>query len=141
MGLSIVRATALAATTLALSGAAFAGVASAAPAQGPASAAAAHCSVSGLGGAYICEYGEAWHTFPNGTRQVFVVGTDFAVWTRFNNTAGTWSSWQSLGGTVRSGVWVDGSGTWNPTISVVGMDGERWFRHRLSSGSWTAWQS
>ncbi|MFJ3876162.1 hypothetical protein ACIPW5_01730 [Streptomyces sp. NPDC090077] len=142
MALSIVRATALAASTLALAGAALSGVASAAPAPAPNPAAAAgYCHVAGLGGDYICEYGEAWQTFPNGTRQVFIVGTDFAVWTRWNNTGGGWSDWQSLGGTVRSGVRIEGNNTWTPTISVVGMDGERWYRHRLNSGSWTGWQS
>ncbi|MDK9500904.1 hypothetical protein QEZ40_006931 [Streptomyces katrae] len=141
MGLSIVRASALAASTLALAGVALTGVASAAPAPAQNPAAAGFCHVSGLGGDYICEYGEAWQTFPNGTRQVFIVGTDFAVWTRYSNTSGGWSGWESMGGTVRSGVRIEGNNTWNPTISVVGMDGERWSRHRLNSGSWTGWQS
>ncbi|MGE7390700.1 hypothetical protein ACQKM2_35005 [Streptomyces sp. NPDC004126] len=143
MGLSIVRASALAASTLALAGVALTGAASAAPAPAPGQnqAAAGYCHVSGLGGDYICEYGEAWQTFPNGTRQVFIVGTDFAVWTRYSNTGGGWSGWESMGGTVRSGVRIEGNNSWNPTISVVGMDGERWFRHRLNSGSWTGWQS
>ncbi|MFF5705059.1 hypothetical protein ACFY7H_21510 [Streptomyces sp. NPDC012794] len=142
MALSIVRASALTASTLALAGVALTGVASAAPAQDRApSAAAAYCHVPGLGGDYICEYGEAWQTFPNGQRQVFIVGSDFAVWTRYNYTNGDWSSWQSLSGKARSGVRIEGNNTWTPTISVVGMDGDRWYRHRLTSGTWTGWQS
>ncbi|MEU9038453.1 hypothetical protein AB0D45_26640 [Streptomyces sp. NPDC048352] len=142
MALSIVRASALAASTLALVGVALTGAAAAAPAQGQAPAAAAgYCHVSGLGGDYICEYGEAWLTYPNGQRQVFIVGTDFAVWTRYSFAGGGWSEWVSMGGSVRSGVRVEGGNSWTPTISVVGMDGERWYRHRLSSGSWTGWQS
>ncbi|MFF4262482.1 hypothetical protein ACFY7Y_16730 [Streptomyces virginiae] len=141
MTLAILRRSALAVTTLALSGAALAGV-TAAPAQAAAPAAAAgFCHVSGLGGDYICEYGEAWMTYPAGNRQVFIVGTDFAVWTRWQFAGGSWSEWTSMGGTVRSGVRIDGNNTWNPTISIVGMDGERWSRHRLTSGSWTPWQN
>ncbi|WP_327733298.1 hypothetical protein OG749_04905 [Streptomyces nojiriensis] len=141
MTLAILRRSALAVTTLALSGAALAGV-TAAPAQAATPAAAAgFCHVSGLGGDYICEYGEAWMTYPAGNRQVFIVGTDFAVWTRWQYAGGSWSEWTSMGGTVRSGVRIDGNNTWNPTISIVGMDGERWSRHRLSSGSWTPWQN
>ncbi|MER6253340.1 hypothetical protein ACGFNX_27370 [Streptomyces sp. NPDC048723] len=141
MTLAILRRSALAVTTLALSGAALAGV-TAAPAQAAAPAAAAgFCHVSGLGGDYICEYGEAWMTYPAGNRQVFIVGTDFAVWTRWQYAGGSWSEWTSMGGTVRSGVRIEGNNTWNPTISIVGMDGERWSRHRLNSGSWTPWQN
>ncbi|MFD5412108.1 hypothetical protein ACFV4Q_13615 [Streptomyces nojiriensis] len=141
MTLAFLRRSALAVTTLALSGAALAGV-TAAPAQAATPAAAAgFCHVSGLGGDYICEYGEAWLTYPAGNRQVFIVGTDFAVWTRWQYAGGSWSEWTSMGGTVRSGVRIDGNNTWNPTISIVGMDGERWSRHRLSSGSWTPWQN
>ncbi|AZM92504.1 hypothetical protein [Streptomyces sp. W1SF4] len=109
------------------------------PARNP--AAAGSCHVSGLGGDYVCEYGEAWQTFPDGTRQVFIVGTDFAVWTRYGNTSGGWSGWESMGGEVRGGVRIEGNHTWNPTISAVGRDGDLWFRHRLNSGSWTGRQS
>ncbi|MFB7268070.1 hypothetical protein ACFCXH_38925, partial [Streptomyces nojiriensis] len=113
MTLAILRRSALAVTTLALSGAALAGVA-AAPAQAAAPAAAAgFCHVSGLGGDYICEYGEAWMTYPAGNRQVFIVGTDFAVWTRWQYAGGSWSDWTSMGGTVRSGVRIEGNNTWN----------------------------
>ncbi|NXY93265.1 hypothetical protein HYE82_02330 [Streptomyces sp. BR123] len=137
MTLAILRRPALAATALALAGAALtSGTASAAPAP----TASGYCHVSGLGGDYICEYGESWQTYPNGQRQVFIVGTDFAVWTRYSHADGNWSGWQSMGGRAASGVRVEGNNTWNPTISHVGTDGDRWYRHRLISGSWTNWQ-
>ncbi|MFH9422860.1 hypothetical protein [Streptomyces sp. NPDC017529] len=136
MSFSILRKPALAATTVLLAGAALAGVAS--PAQAAAPAASGYCHVSGLGGDYICEYGEAWATFPDGSKQVFIIGSDFAVWTRWGS-GNSWSNWQSLGGGARSGVRVDGNGTWTPTIGVVGNDGDRWYRHRLASGTWTGW--
>ncbi|MEU4208935.1 hypothetical protein AB0F13_02830 [Streptomyces sp. NPDC026206] len=141
MTFALLRRPALAATTLALAGATLAGVASAPAQAAPAKAAANYCHVSGLGGDYICEYGEAWITYPAGNRQVFIIGTDFAVWTRWQYAGGSWSEWTSFGGKLRSGVRVDGNNTWAPTISAVGDDGERYYRHRLSSGSWTGWQS
>ncbi|WP_030670227.1 hypothetical protein [Streptomyces rimosus] len=141
MSASFFRKPALAVSTLALAGATLAGLATAAPAQAatPSQATAAACQVPGHGGSYICEYGIAWQTFPNGGKQVFVVGTDFSVWTRYGFEGGDWSNWESMGGVARSGVRIDGNGTWNPTISVVGSDGVRWYRHRLDTGSWTGW--
>ncbi|MCX4539482.1 hypothetical protein [Streptomyces sp. NBC_01565] len=142
MTLAILRRSALAATTLLLAGTTLAGVAAAAPAQAAApSAAAKYCHVSGLGGDYICEYGESWMTYPAGNRQVFIIGSDFAVWTRWQYAGGSWSEWMSMGGKAGSGVRVEGNNSWNPTISIVGSDGDRWYRHRLDSGSWTGWQS
>ncbi|MFC5144810.1 hypothetical protein [Streptomyces aureoversilis] len=141
MTIALLRRSALAATTLVLAGATFSGVASAAPAQAATpKPAVSHCHVSGLGGDYICEYGEAWLTYPAGNRQVFVIGTDFAVWTRWQYAGGSWSEWTSFGGKLRSAVRVEGNNTWTPTISAVGDDGNRWYRHRLNSGSWTGWQ-
>ncbi|MFH8343482.1 hypothetical protein [Streptomyces sp. NPDC018045] len=136
MALSFLRKPALAATTVLLAGAALAGVA--APAHAAPSSASGYCHVSGLGGDYICEYGEAWLTYPDGGKQVFIVGSDFGVWTRWGS-GGSWYDWTSLGGVARSGVRVDGNGTWTPTISVIGNDGDRWYRHRLASGTWTNW--
>jgi hypothetical protein len=138
MAFSIFRKSTLAAATFALAGATLAGLAAAAPAQ--AASAPAPCQVSGLGGTYICEYGESWQTYPNGQRQVFVVGTDRAVWTRYNSAEGNWSGWQSMGGQVSSQVWIEGNKTWSPMISVKGMDGNYWSRQRMSNGGWTSWQ-
>ncbi|MFD7026592.1 hypothetical protein ACFWAR_00975 [Streptomyces sp. NPDC059917] len=139
MAFSIFRKPALAATTLALAGAALTGLVTAGPAQASTSPQA--CQVSGgLGGSYICEYGESWQTYPNGQRQVFVVGTNREVWTRYNAPEGGWSNWQSMGGKARSKVEISGNKTWNPTVAVTGMDGNYWYRQRMNNGGWTGWQ-
>jgi hypothetical protein len=97
------------------------------------------CTHRQLGGRFICEYGEIWHRFPNGTWQYFVIGTDYSIWTKWSRTNGTVSSWTSMGGKVRSGVYIFYDGTWTPTIAVIGTDGNWFYRDRGTSGTWTAW--
>ncbi|MCC3776146.1 hypothetical protein [Streptomyces sp. UNOB3_S3] len=133
MALDFLRRRVLGAGAVALAASAFAGVVAATPAQ------AATCSVQGHGGSYICEYGKKTIKFPNGQQQIFVIGTDYAVWTTYDYENGDWSAWESMGGTLRSGITVKGEGTWNPTISATGTDGNQWSRHRLDSGIWTPW--
>jgi hypothetical protein len=100
-----------------------------------------------LGGTFYCDpvggdTGETWYAFPNGALQLFVIGTDNAVWTRWSNAAVTsWSGWTSMGGSATSYVYYHGSG-YTPTIDVVGSDNKTWYhRTRSSSGSWTGWQA
>ncbi|MFI8198464.1 hypothetical protein ACIF6K_18340 [Streptomyces sp. NPDC085942] len=70
---------------------AIAGVAvSVTPAQ------AADICTAGGKGKYICKYGVTKHDLPNGEDEQFLVGTDYAVWTRWT-TNGSWSSWTSMG--------------------------------------------
>ncbi|GHC59367.1 hypothetical protein [Streptomyces cinnamoneus] len=133
MALAFLRRRALTAGAVALAASGFVGVVATAPAQ------ASTCSVQGHGGAYICEYGKTTVTFPNGQQQIFVIGTDYAVWTTYNYENGDWSSWESMSGSARSGVSVTGDRTWEPTITVTGTDGNKWSRHRLDSGAWTSW--
>ncbi|MEU3313545.1 hypothetical protein ACGFY6_04485 [Streptomyces sp. NPDC048387] len=71
--------------------AALAGTAMAvAPAQ-----AADSCNAGG-GGKYICDYGVKTHALPGGEREQFLVGLDYAVWTRWTDHK-QWSGWVSLG--------------------------------------------
>ncbi|GGV74898.1 hypothetical protein GCM10015535_04430 [Streptomyces gelaticus] len=112
--------------------AAVAGVAvAAAPAR------ASVCEVGG--GSIICEYGVSVYTFANGTRQEFAIGTDRAVWTRWNDTAGKWTAWSSLGGVATSRVTVEPLPHDTFSIVVTGTDGRRWERVRYSypSGAWS----
>ncbi|MFF8593012.1 hypothetical protein ACF061_16560 [Streptomyces sp. NPDC015220] len=117
--------------------AAVAGLAVAtAPAQ------ANECGAEG-GGRYICEYGVSEHQLPEkGRKEQFVVGTDYAVWTRVGKD-GTWGRWVSLGGVARSKVIIE-SGYQNDDfitrVNVFGTDGSLWFRFRPEIGeSWTPW--
>jgi hypothetical protein len=145
------RARTLAAALLTVGLALGGGIASAGTAH---AASGATCHDALLGGTFFCtssgDYtsGEAWWTFPNGTKQLFVIGTDNAVWTRWNNTSGNWSAWTSMGGIAirfppqfySQGIFlVTGSGTYTPDLTVVGTDGGVWHRERGGDGVWGAW--
>jgi hypothetical protein len=116
-----------------------------------ASAAPAWCHDPQLGGTFICDNnygygsGEEWQVFPDGSSEVFVVGQDFAVWTRWNVGAnpGYWYPWTSLGGRslwyASPGLAKSGEYTWHPTLIVEGTDYRRWYRVRHDGGGWSAW--
>ncbi|MCX4549925.1 hypothetical protein OG204_17075 [Streptomyces sp. NBC_01387] len=120
-----------------LTAAVLAGLAvTAAPAQ-----AVSHCKDSGA--VYICEYGVTVQKLPDGTKQEFLVGTDSAVWTRWNNTSGKWTGWQSMGGVVSGRIvvidrWSNGD-PWKFALSVPTPDGGRWVNARNHEGVWTGW--
>ena len=135
--------------------ASFSGAAPAAAASGPESTArtvnatdaakAAWCTYPGLGGQFYCGSDIAYQ-FPNGIRQVFVVGTNASVYTRWElSVGGSWAPWYSLGGKVAvhngvaDGVDLSGSG-YTPTIWVGGtVPGDDCYRTRQSNGNWTGW--
>ncbi|MFD0403218.1 hypothetical protein ACFVHI_34670 [Kitasatospora sp. NPDC127121] len=100
------------------------------------------------GGDFYCasddpNHGEAWLHLPQGQDEVFVIGTDGAVWTRWNGMNGTWlSDWKSMGGHFQ--VTTPAVRTWaNPdsyTISAIGTDGRQWVNSRNNlSGNWSGW--
>lgn len=94
------------------------------------------------GGRRYCNYNIGWNRFSNGTEQVYVIGTDYSVWTRWITAGGTLSGWVSLGGEVKPGDFrsVTMTGTGNvPTVNVIGTDSRWWCRTRATSGSWSAW--
>lgn len=97
-----------------------------------------------LGGVFYCggpysPNGESWYVFPNGALQVFVIGTDHAVWTRYSNPRHThWSPWTSMGGSCWSAVYIHWN-RYNPTIYVHGPHGGWWHRTRVNNGAWTPW--
>ncbi|GAA2899952.1 hypothetical protein Acy02nite_48680 [Actinoplanes cyaneus] len=134
----------LVATTVAASAMALAAVvlttgpATAAPA---AAAAVDTCHHATLGGTYICDYGVATATLADGRKQVFVVGPNHAVYSRWQLGGGTWNdSWYSLDGNVWSPVQVHHNDTNHILIEVTGSDGDRYYRHRNgTTGVWNAW--
>jgi hypothetical protein len=111
----------------------------------PTAATAFFCTDTALGGAFYCDgssaSGEAWYQFPNGLKQLFVVGSDNAVWTRWQESNGSYHAWYSMGGySLSYPVVVNGSG-YSPQINVVGQDGTYWwYRVRDSlTATWSAW--
>ncbi|GAA2155637.1 hypothetical protein GCM10009760_55740 [Kitasatospora kazusensis] len=121
---------AVVAATIAFGGLAFA----AGPAQADST-----CQLKGA--PYDCSYTVTSVTLPDGTKELFVVGTDHAVWTNWSYTNGSWSGWQSMGGGVESGITVGGKadGGWSFFISATGTDGNTWYRQRSANGYWGPW--
>jgi len=107
------------------------------------------CTLAGWGGTFYCQDGDAntnWYQMPNGYWQVFVVGTDNAVWTRWQVPGGL-SSWASLGGRCPDDFHyvfiadVNPSNGWNWAIACT--SGSYWFDSRtgVPNGSWTGWKT
>lgn len=92
------------------------------------------------GGNVLSQYGCTEYDLPNGEQQVFGIGTDGAIWTRWSRTNGTLSSWTSLNGQGRSSVYAGGT-AWAITLSVIGTDGNWWYNNRggTASGGWSGW--
>lgn len=103
------------------------------------------CTYPPFGGRYYCKYEEEFLQFSDGTVQIFVIGTDYSVWTSWIRGSGPASAWVSLGGQIHH------SGDANdlevcalplrslPTVNIRGTDNGWWDRTRQNNGAWTAW--
>ncbi|MET8702987.1 hypothetical protein ABZW10_29610 [Kitasatospora sp. NPDC004723] len=105
-----------------------------------------HCISPSWGGEYLCGgvYGSPGiveYAYRDGRRQVFVIGTDHAVWTRSSSASGKKSAWTSLGGNLIGGVGIVASdtGLGRFQIAATGTDGRLWARTHAPDGSWSAW--
>lgn len=101
----------------------------------------AGCTLSnGWGGNFFCQGDwQYWEQMPNGYWEVFVVGPDDAVWTRWSTSSGL-SSWRSLGGKCLLYVAITGSNGWQWTIECTAQSGNGvWDKARLADGNWTGW--
>ncbi len=126
-----------------LTGGMLTGTASAASATKTAAAdTVTTCSDPTLGGTYYCGgaygVGEEWYYFPNGVEQLFVIGTDHGVWTRWTNASGNWVGWTPMYGSCWGwgGVIADG---YTPSLVVTGSDGNSWANQRDPDGHWIGW--
>ncbi|MEU8927303.1 hypothetical protein AB0D10_41365 [Kitasatospora sp. NPDC048545] len=103
------------------------------------------CSSPVWGGKYLCggpyRDGTATYYFRDGRQEVFVIGTDHAVWTRWTDKSGNKSGWLSFGGTFTGPVSVLATdmGQGNFEVGAVGTDGHIWSRVRDVNGNWTGW--
>lgn len=97
------------------------------------------------GGLRLCAYRWGAHVWSGGTIQIYVVGTDHKVWTKYRNPNGSFSAWQILrDGKVRPGNhWsihvtrIEG----DPLVRVVGDEpAERlWCIRRGVNSPWGLW--
>lgn len=106
----------------------------------------AHCSNKQFGGTFLCggDYGEGgtYFGFRDGTSEIFVIGTDHAVWTRWTTgSSGKLSSWTSMGGYFTSKVEITRQTVGGAfTITARGSDyNHMWSRDRGQNGNWNAW--
>ncbi|MFE7589153.1 hypothetical protein ACFU6K_07100 [Kitasatospora sp. NPDC057512] len=126
--------------------AALAGIGLAAAPASAAITSPAHCGSTIFGGDFLCggDYGvggQAFHTFQDGTQQVFVVGTDHAMWTRWTiGNSSNLSAWTRMGGSLVSRITIvssNQSGALTP--SARGADGYQQYIDRNSGGGWSGW--
>ncbi|EPH44415.1 hypothetical protein ABT390_22530 [Streptomyces aurantiacus] len=100
------------------------------------------CTHPVMGGRYSCEYGEEWYTYSNGMKQMWVIGADRQVWTRWSRPNGTFVGWRPFGGVATSAVevvWDDSKGM-GAVIRVRGTDGKPHYRERNArTGRWNDW--
>jgi hypothetical protein len=111
--------------------------------------AAATCSFGSWGGGGFCGT-DATYTMPNGYAEIFIIGLDHAVWTRWNSSNGL-SSWASLSGYCTNtgsplGLGrVPGYDGWSWYVNCTGGDGNAWYITRIGSddgaGNWNNWTS
>jgi hypothetical protein len=81
--------------------------------------------------------------FSNGAKEqlaVFGRGADGALWWRHQRAAGSWTSWQSLGGrlTSKPAVAATHGAEGKLSVFVRGTDGAIWYR-TLGNGRWGGW--
>jgi hypothetical protein len=92
-------------------------------------------------GTIICEYTPLPAAqFPNGTWEVWAIGTSHAVWTAWESTSGAWDT-ASLGGSGYSAPWIVAQNGWGLTIGVSSSSGRHYCDNRSNSqnGGWTGW--
>ncbi|MEV7773197.1 hypothetical protein [Kitasatospora sp. NPDC086791] len=103
-----------------------------------------HCSNKQFGGIFLCggDYGDGGtYFFRNGTSEIFVIGTDHAVWTRWTiGDSGKLSSWTRMGGSMSSKVEITRQTQGGAfTITARGSDGRLWSRTCDQNGNWGGW--
>src|SRR5205814_1457110 len=72
---------------------------------------------------------------------VFVRGTDNALWHKWWNPVGGWSGWENLGGVLTSGPDSASCNTNHVDVFVIGTDGGLWQKGWNSTTGWTGWIS
>src|SRR5689334_17151906 len=122
---------------------ALAGVGTSLVAARPASAAPCTTSDPLWGGTYYCGYGRRSYAFTDGTYQIFVIGTDYSVWTRWRKS-GNYSRWVDMGGSIRGSHTATDFRLANcdgqPGLGVVGTNNTWYSNTRRSNGGWTGWK-
>jgi hypothetical protein len=79
----------------------------------------------------------------DGTKEVWVVGTDYNIWTRWQSPRGTVSRWVNMGGAIRHGGTAQDFILMQcgvPTLNIKRADLHYYNNSRTpSTGTWTGW--
>ncbi|MFF0033987.1 hypothetical protein ACFYS7_38810 [Streptomyces avermitilis] len=104
-----------------------------------------YCHFVNWGGSFFCQQAPeavdvvAW-TKPDRYMQVFVIGTNQHVFTRWASSSGT-SSWLDMSGVCKPRFGLIGRPSgWSISIACVGTDDNWWHNTRSTSGSWSGWK-
>ncbi|MFF8772427.1 hypothetical protein [Kitasatospora sp. NPDC015120] len=81
----------------------------------------------------------AVYTFDDGTRQIFYVGRDRDVWTRWTTPDGRFGGRVSLGGVVTSDPGISDFHGAFLQLKARGTDGALWYKTRYENGHWSNW--
>jgi hypothetical protein len=107
-----------------------------------------------VSGTIFCNYAQPLYYFPDGTIQLFAIGTDYAVYTVWWSAHSGVSPWVDLGGQVKrpakigdtsdhayDSPWVTGYPGYTPTVGVYGnrADFVYYTRTRSTAGTWGPW--
>jgi hypothetical protein len=100
---------------------------------------------SSIGGVATSSPAATTPSFGNGVIDVFVRGTDNALWsTTTTNNGASWSSWHSLGGQLAAGTGPAACswGAGRLDVFVQGTNGALWHKWSTNSGAtWSGWES
>ncbi|MYS84049.1 hypothetical protein [Embleya scabrispora] len=102
------------------------------------------CHFSNWGGNFYCLGAPVdaviWQK-PDGYPQVFVLGTNRAVYSRWSTSSGVSGWYSGLGGSCNPESGFDSrSSGWSITIACVGTDSRWWHTKRSTSGTWSGWK-
>ena len=93
-----------------------------------------------VGGAVASGTGPATFAPDANSADLFVQGTDNALWYKHYQSASGWSSWKSLGGTLTSSPAAVSRPNGKIDVFVRGSDNALWTKSTTDSGtSWSSW--
>jgi hypothetical protein len=113
-----------------------------------------HCTFGApWGGKFLCK-SSVWYKLPNKHNQVFVIGTNNHVYSRWTSPGGGMSAWTELPGDGRCyhpgrhSIDVAWANKWNFTVTCLAKNESRWYNERFAGtttggrdGHWSGWRT
>ncbi|MEU5954545.1 hypothetical protein [Streptomyces sp. NPDC047525] len=99
------------------------------------------------GGRFLCK-SSVWYKLPNGHNQVFVIGTNHRVYSKWSSPGGGMSAWTELpkkngfcyypGSHSIDVAWAN---KWNFAVTCLAKNKSRWYNERNANGTWSGWRT